>query len=59
MSNKMTVEKLLCGAELVCVGNKAEIRSRSVSVYCGTYRQAKAEAKRRGLLTSQSPSRSV
>ena len=60
MNNTMTSENLLCGYQLISVGNKAEIRKSGLPlqvVYRGTYRACKAEAKRRGLLMSQAPFR--
>lgn len=60
MTNQMTSENLLCGYQIVCVGNKAEIRKQGLPlqvVFTGTYRQVKAEANRRGLLMSQAPYR--
>lgn len=56
----MKSQNLLCGYQIIRVGNKAEIRKQSLPlevIYSGTCRQVKAEAKRRGLLMSQAPFR--
>lgn len=60
MTKVMTSENLLCGYQIVCFGNKAEIRKQSLPsdvVFAGTYSQVKKEATRRGLLMSQAPFR--
>lgn len=57
---EMTSEKLLCGYEIVSEGTRAEIRSQSLPLrvlFRGSYRQVKAEARRRGVLMSQAPFR--
>jgi hypothetical protein len=59
MTERMSQESLLCGYEIVSVGNKADLRKQGTAtpVYSGTYKQVKTEAKRRGLLMSQAPFR--